>query len=228
MRCWEICLLWHLLPKDLSVPYRHHSWGNESPQTLTQSQTIPVANQEKRQSSCLYCLLQGDAALPVATLREILICASCFLLSHCDSLLYIHCDRGKEIHYRFVAAVGPLPQSIYPSVSSCKTQGSWYLFTSWEEECPHPSGQIRCNFRERKSLGSTVLAKTRGMWEGGNPKVMTGQAKCSSNLTLPFRDYFCLLVVLHPMVLLSQIIWQTKRYISGTQKHSFSLLLRFA
>lgn len=39
-----------------------------------------------------------------------------------------------EIHYRFLAAVGPLPQSIYPSVSSCKTQGSWYLFTSWEEE----------------------------------------------------------------------------------------------
>lgn len=83
---------------------------------------------------CLCCLLQGDAALLIATLREILICASCFLLSHCDSLLYIHCDRGKEIHYRFVAAVGPLPQSIYPSVSSCKTQGTWYLFTSWEEE----------------------------------------------------------------------------------------------
>lgn len=128
---WKLGLLWHLLSRDLSVLYRHHSWGNESPQTSTQSQNMPVANQEKRQNPCLYCFQQGDAALSIATLREILICASCFLLFHRDSLLYIHCDRGKEIH---VAAVGPLPQSIYPSVSSCKTQGSVYLFTSWEEE----------------------------------------------------------------------------------------------
>lgn len=132
-------MLWNqafcgIFSPKICEPYRHHSWGNESSQTLTQSQNVPVANQEKRQNSCLYCPLQGDAAVPIATLKEKLICASCFLLSHCDSLLYIHCDRGKEIHYRFVAAVGPLPQSIYPSVSSCKTQGSWYLFISWEEE----------------------------------------------------------------------------------------------
>lgn len=93
----KLGLLWRLLSKNLSVPYRHYSWGNESLSTSTQSQNMPVPNQEKRQNSCLYCLLQRDAALPIATVREILICVSCFLLSHCDSLLYIHCDRGKYI-----------------------------------------------------------------------------------------------------------------------------------
>lgn len=43
-------------------------------------------------------------------------------------------------------------------------------------ECPHPSGQIRCNFRERKSLGSTVLAKTHEVCEReGIPKWWQGR-----------------------------------------------------
>lgn len=43
-------------------------------------------------------------------------------------------------------------------------------------ECPHPSGQIRCNFRERKNLGSTVLAKTHEVCEReGIPKWWQGR-----------------------------------------------------
>lgn len=121
----KLGLLWHLLSKDLSIPYRHYSWGNESPQTLAQSQNMPVANPEKRQNSRFYCILRRDGSLPITTLRRMLIYASYVLdLASPSVRLYYISPCQEEMHHRLGAAVGALPQSIYPSVSPCRTQGS--------------------------------------------------------------------------------------------------------
>lgn len=178
----KLGLLWHLLSKDLRIPYRHYSWGNESPQTLTQSQNMPAANQEKRQNSWLYCLARDDAPLPIATLREMLIYVSCFLdlVSPSVRLYYINPVSGGNASQTWHCCWSPATEHQSISVTVQNAGQLVFVYILRGRECPHPSGQVRCNFRERKGLASTVLARTHEVrereeipkWWQGRPSVV--------------------------------------------------------
>jgi len=65
------------------------------------------------------------------------------------------------------------PATEYPSISvTAQNAGQLvFVYILRGRECPHPSGQVRCSFRERKGLASTVLARIHEVCEKeGIPK----------------------------------------------------------
>lgn len=175
-KLWEwdavkLGLLWYLLSKDLITPYWCVSWENVSPQNSTQPQKMPIANQ-KRQNSWRCCLLQGNALLPTAAAREMFIYGSCFLYLVPSSVrLHYTCrvSGGNESHSALLLA--PCHKAPIHQCHSAVHRAVVFVYILKGRECPHPSGQARCNFRERKGTASTALARMRGVHEReGIPK----------------------------------------------------------
>lgn len=121
---------------------------------------------EETELLALFSLLQGNALLPTAAPREMFIYGSCFLYLVPPSVrLHYTCpvSGGNESHLALLLA--PCHRAPIHQCHCAVHRAVVFVYILKGRECPHLSGQARCNFRERKGLASTSLAGTHGVYE---------------------------------------------------------------
>lgn len=121
---------------------------------------------EEAEVLALFSLLQGNALLPTAAAREMFIYGSCFLYLVPPSVrLHYTCpvSGGNESHSALLLA--PCHRAPIHQCHSAVCRAVVFVYILKGRERPHLTSQARCNFRERKGLVSTALARTLEVYE---------------------------------------------------------------
>ncbi|KAL2303854.1 hypothetical protein Nmel_009133 [Mimus melanotis] len=91
---------------------------------------------------------------------------------------------GRKYITDLLLLLDPCQEYLSISVTMQNTGQLVFVYILRGRECPHSSGQISCNFRERKSLGNTVLAKIHEV-PSGHPHCFFCHLELGSDREVP-------------------------------------------